>query len=285
MKESIKIIVLILVTLITLCLIGLGIYFYRSSFLKEPDGLSIDNESTFKAIVVKVYENSLGVMDIQNTKELYSVSFANDGNIGFKQGQEVLIYFDGMIAQSYPAQIHNVNKIEIIKEKSDIAIPDDVLQYYYNSTKNVTISLTELTKTRVSLTINDKNENPYNYDNIYCINKKNKKAGNNNIDLNQTSKALINATPSYVGESLEAIWEEAPRISNISSEKTLVFEDNPNKNTFVKTFDWSSIYGELESGEYEFVLSAKNFMISNIRFNFEIKENGEIFYYKPILGI
>lgn len=285
MKVSIKIIVLILVTLITLFLIGLGIYFYRSPFVKEPDGLSIDNVSTFKAIVVKVYEKSLGVMDIQNTKELYSVSFANDGNIGFKQGQEVLIYFDGMIAQSYPAQIHNVNKIEIIKEKSDVAIPDDVLQYYYNSTKNVTISLTELTKTRVSLTINDTNENPYNYDNIYCINKKNKKAENNNVDLNQISKAPINATPSYVGGSLEVIWEEAPRISNISSEKTLVFEDNSNKNTFIKSFDWSSIYGELESGEYEFVLSAKNFMISNIRFNFEIKENGEIFYYKPTLGI
>lgn len=88
-----------------------------------------EKQSTKKAVVVKVYDKTLLVLGIEREKSLYDVSFSEEGNIGFKPGQEVLIYFDGVVMTSYPGQISNVSKIEITKEQSDIEIPDDVLEY------------------------------------------------------------------------------------------------------------------------------------------------------------
>lgn len=126
--------------------------------------------ATERAVVMKVNKNSLSVMDLNGS--LYSVSFADEGNIGFKEGQEVLIYFDGMIAESYPAQIYNVGKIKIVKEKSDVSIPENVLRYYYCSRDNVKVSVSELTSKEISLTIKDTNEYQYGYSNDYTIYKK-----------------------------------------------------------------------------------------------------------------
>lgn len=57
-----------------------------------------------RAVIVKVYDKSLGVMGIQGENKLYNIGFADEGNIGFKQGQEILIYSDGIILESYPAR-------------------------------------------------------------------------------------------------------------------------------------------------------------------------------------
>ena len=72
------------------------------------------------AVIVKVNEDSLDVMGIEDSNDLLTVSFAEEGNIGFKQGQEILIYFNGKIEDR---KIENTGNIEIIKEKSDIEIP------------------------------------------------------------------------------------------------------------------------------------------------------------------
>ena len=82
-----------------------------------------------KAVVIRVYENSLLAMGIEGISEgIFIVGFANEGNIGFKQGQEILIYYNGTIMTSYPAQLGKVEKIEIIKEKSDVEIPEKYLK-------------------------------------------------------------------------------------------------------------------------------------------------------------
>lgn len=111
-------------------------------------------------------------MGIQNVTGLFSVGFTDEGNIGFKQGQEVLIYFDGMVLETYPAQLGNVGKIKIIKEKSDITIPDNVLRFYYSSRDNINVTVSELTNNGISFTITDTNELPYSYSNEYVIYKK-----------------------------------------------------------------------------------------------------------------
>ena len=98
-------------------------------------------KETKSAIVVKVNEKCLSVMGIENTSDLFTVSYANENNIEFKQGQEILIYFDGMVLSSFPGQIHNVGKIEIVKEESDVSIPDNVLRFYYSSRNNVNVSV------------------------------------------------------------------------------------------------------------------------------------------------
>ncbi len=162
------IIILILLVIIT---------FFRINYLKK-DKLKVEEENgdsnmiaTMKAVIVKVYDKSLIVIDYDD-KELLNVSFTKEGNIGFKQGQEILVHFDGMVYTTYPGQISNVGKIEIIKEKSGIKIPEDALRYCYSSKDNVKVSVNELTSRGITLEIVDTNQLPYNYSHSYSINKK-----------------------------------------------------------------------------------------------------------------
>lgn len=127
-------------------------------------------KAIMKAVVVKVSENHLMVLDLEDEFGLISVGF--DENIGFKQGQEIAISFDGMLITTYPGQLGNVEKIEIIKEKSEKKIPDEILRYCYSSYNNVKVTITELTSTGIALTIEDSNELPYEYSHSYIINQK-----------------------------------------------------------------------------------------------------------------
>lgn len=140
---------------------------YREKF-EENDNM----RATIKAVVVKVNKNYLLAMGIENGTELYSIGLNNIENAEFKNGQEILIYFDGTVMTTYPAQLGNVGKIEIIKEKSDIQIPDNIIRYCYNSKDKVNVTISELTNSGITLTITDENELPYNYSHNYKINKK-----------------------------------------------------------------------------------------------------------------
>lgn len=159
-KGKRKIIIVILILIILICVIGLILLFLTSNNMI----------ATKKAIVVRVYERYLYAYGFDNN--LYSVSYSNDGDIGFKQGQEILIYFDGMMLTTYPEQISKVGKIKILKEKSDTQIPDNILRYCYSSINNVSVSVTEFTRSEISFTITDTNEIRYGYPNDYTIYKK-----------------------------------------------------------------------------------------------------------------
>ena len=125
--------------------------------------------ATLKAVVVKVNDNNFLAMGIENGNDLYSIGL---DNIELKKGQEILIYFNGDIMESYPAQLGDVGKIEIVKDKSDIPIPDEILRFCYSSKDNVTITISELSNTGITLNIKDINELPCNYSHSYIINKK-----------------------------------------------------------------------------------------------------------------
>lgn len=149
----------------------------RVNYLRKEES-SVENElqdknmmATMKAVVVGVYDNSLMVVDCED-KELIDVGFAKEGNIGFKQGQEIVVYFDGLINLTYPGQINRVGKIEIIKDKSTIEIPKEALRYCYSSRENVEVSVNELTNNSIALDITDTNEIPYNYSHSYSITQK-----------------------------------------------------------------------------------------------------------------
>lgn len=143
---------------------------YREKYGEQTEDYNM--KSQIKVVVVKVNEHNLLVMEKEGTTALYSIGLKNKENIEFKQGQELLIYFNGMVMETYPAQLGDIGKIEIVKEKSDIEIPDNILRYCYSSKGNVTVSISELTATGISLTITDKNELQYNYSNTYTIYKK-----------------------------------------------------------------------------------------------------------------
>ena len=99
--------------------------------------MAINDSTSIKAVIVKVNKNSLIVMQTEKDEGLINVSFSKEGNIGFKERQEILIDFDGFITLSYPASIYNVKKIKILNEKSNISIPEKHLKYCFSSKNNV----------------------------------------------------------------------------------------------------------------------------------------------------
>lgn len=198
-----------------------GIYEISEEEYKIMDKLARStingSESVIDAVVVKVYEKSIMVMDLED-KSLTDVSCVKTGNIGFKQGQEVSIYFDGFIEQSYPAGISGVNKIEITKEKTDVQIPENILRICYSSRNNVKLKIDEFTKNGIAFTLTDLNKIKYTYSDYYKITKKNEE---------------------------KRIWEESERNSDIMRESTKVLDTKINESTFSKKFDWTNFYGTL----------------------------------------
>lgn len=133
--------------------------------------MSNNMNATIEAVVVKVNENNLLAMGIENGNELYSIGLTKFKNIEFQKGQKILIYFNGDVMESYPAQLGNIGNIEIIEEKSNIDIPDYILRYCYSSYDNIQVTINELTNKGITLSITDTNELPYNYAHSYKINK------------------------------------------------------------------------------------------------------------------
>ena len=81
-----------------------------------------------------------------------------------------------------------------------------------------------------------------------------------------------------LGTGLEYIWEEAPKVGNIPSENTGLYTVDNTENIIKKKYNWTNLYGKLEEGEYEFILSASHFAIT---IKFTINKNGEISYNNP----
>ena len=227
-------------------------------------------KSTVKGIVIKPYENG-GVFIVRingnSAGSMISVSSPKQKSETLKLGQEILIYFDGSIAESYPEQIHNVGKIEILKEKTDIEIPTSALRYSYSSYNNVSIAIKDFSKTGLTMEITDTNKYPYEYSKNYVVMKKNKEAENNNPNT-----------------TIVPLWEEVEKISNASSEETVVITTDKDENKTTITCNWGNMYDELSEGEYTFQLLPVDSFFS-IKISFNIEENGKLSYKEPSVGI
>ncbi len=232
--------------------IGQGLFGFEEEY-REKYGEENDNmRATIKAVVVKVNENNLLAMGIENGTELYSIGIKNTEDIEFKKGQEILIYFNGDVMETYPAQLGNIGKIEILKEQSDVQIPDDILRFCYNSKDNVTITISELSNSGITLNITDTNELPYNYAHSYIINKKVKNENYTGVG-EQIGENTNNSTAGYTGTGTEYIWKELDKVSDISSEsteETLIY-NLPNMKEGEdyliegRKFNWTKLYGTL----------------------------------------
>lgn len=254
MKKGIKILLVIIGIAIVLGLIFFAVNYNRVQNSEELKSAENDNmKATIKAVVVKVNENNILAMGIENGTELYSIGIKNIENVEFKKGQEILIYFNGDVMDTYPAQLGSIGKIEILKEQSDVQIPDDILRFCYNSKDNVTITISELSNSGITLNIVDKNELPYNYAHSYIINKKVKNENYTGVG-EQIGENTKNSTSGYTGTGTEYIWKELDKISDISSEST---EDTLTYNLpYIKEgedyylidgrkFNWTKLYGTL----------------------------------------
>ena len=233
MKKSEKILIIVLIVLVLLFLAFRIFQVYGKNFIAKID-----------AVVMQVRENGLLVMNIED-KSLASVGFTDKGNIGFKEGQEIAIYFDGMVALTYPAQLGEAGKIKITKEKSEVEIPEDVLRYLNSSINKVEATVNKLTKTGISFTLKDPNEYSYEYQNTYTISKKVIKENKvEDVNQEQANKDATNyVSPSYTPKYI-TVQEDLPKKTEINSETTGKFE-KIDEYTTQKTYDWSELYGEL----------------------------------------
>ena len=116
------------------------IYDVKSIRIVEPDQETIKNlenrnmMAIKEAVIAGVNEDSLYVVDSENKDLLYEVSFAKEGNIGFKQGQKIKIYFNGNETGSNingVLAIQNVGKIEIADDENEQLISNDILKKFY----------------------------------------------------------------------------------------------------------------------------------------------------------
>ena len=80
---------------------------------REPNFSGTVTEVHDKYVLVAVDEES----DAFKSSDLISVSLATklkDSMTSFKTGDKIKVFYDGMIAETYPAQVHNVYAIILI---------------------------------------------------------------------------------------------------------------------------------------------------------------------------
>lgn len=260
------------------------------------ENIETEKNVTKKLIVVKVEEKALKTMDYN--EDLTIVSVENGDTSKFKQGQEILVYYDGIVITTYPGRIY-ADKIEILKEESDIEIPIEVLRYYNYSQDNISVKVEEISNTGIVFNITDLNEIPLDYGNNYeySILKKNveNETYNQNLGIDYNAITPGVTTETYTTTSsyspdpnrLKQVWEELELIGN-ENYKNCDWEITSEEGiTLIGKSDWTNLYGELNEGEYEFRVRRKPsendsfFKVINI--NFIVDENGNVTYEVPDL--
>lgn len=127
---------------------------------------------TMKAVIFKVMNtdnsNYLYAMTTEGEPWVYEVKTDLNSYVNCKTGQEVQLYSEhnasipSIDILEYPTYIH-AKKIEILKEESEIEVPDSILHNYYKDWDNIDVKINEINTSKISFTINDSNENPYDY--------------------------------------------------------------------------------------------------------------------------
>lgn len=261
----------IIAIIVLLMIIIIGKVLYNKM---QPENMRVK----MKAVVVKVNENSMTVIRVNSNRDLMNIGFTDEGNVGYKQGQEILIYYDGLIDSMYPGHIGNPGKIKIIKEESNIEIPEKALRYCYSSMNNVFVQVSELTNKEIILKFTDTNKLKFVFANSYKIKKEEKNPYYTGTGY-KIGEDTENSTATYVGAGSEYIDKELNKISNISSENTQ--ETITVSNSCIeKKFNFESLYGKLDSGRYTFILADAEDSIGVV-VKFSIDENGEISYDEP----
>ena len=275
MKRGLKGLIIVLVILVVVAVAILLVKHFTTNEVNNEltgNSISYDNAdaiATMDVVIVRVDDTYLEVINKDDPNDVMRANIPDDDTNEYKQNQEVRVYYNGMINEMYPGSFDKVSKIEILKDNSDVTIPEKALKLFYSSRNNVSVSNINVTQTGISFEIKDTNEYKYEYTNTYTLFKKNPEAE----QVKAPSMPIVtgNTTSSYEGSGIP-LWEEASKVSDVNSEDTVTSE-NIAEDTVRKICDWTNIYGKLESGEYDFSLTVEGFYI---RIKFTVNENGEI---------
>lgn len=239
-----------------------------------------ENEETITRdfIIVEVHKNSLMVIEKENPEEILNVSFSFEENNVFKKNQEIRVYWDGTILTMWPGIINNVEKVEILKDESNIEIPDSVLRYFYSSIDNINIEIEEFDLNKIVLSITDNNVYAYEYFNDYTIYKKEKNENYTGVGQFIGEKTET-STQAYIPPAPEYFWNEV-EASEISKDDTIKSVKNSSSEMLDEKIEinWENLYGNLEEGEYYLSILNSSFCI---RVNFAVNENNELTYSEP----
>lgn len=275
MKRGLKVLIIVLVILVVVAVAILLVKHFTTNEVNNEltgNSISYDNAdaiATMDVVIVRVDDTYLEVINKDDPNDVMRANIPDDDTNEYKQNQEVRVYYNGMINEMYPGSFDKVSKIEILKDNSDVTIPEKALKLFYSSRNNVSVSNINVTQTGISFEIKDTNEYKYEYTNTYTLFKKNPEAE----QVKAPSMPIVtgNTTSSYEGSGIP-LWKEASKVSDVNSEDTVTSE-NIAEDTVRKICDWTNIYGKLESGEYDFSLTVEGFYI---RIKFTVNENGEI---------
>ena len=275
MKRGLKVLIIVLVILVVVAVAILLVKHFTTNEVNNEltgNSISYDNAdaiATMDVVIVRVDDTYLEVINKDDPNDVMRANIPDDDTNEYKQNQEVRVYYNGMINEMYPGSFDKVSKIEILKDHSDVTIPEKALKLFYSSRNNVSVSNINVTQTVISFEIKYTNEYKYEYTNTYTLFKKNPEAE----QVKAPSMPIVtgNTTSSYEGSGIP-LWEEASKVSDVNSEDTVTSE-NIAEDTVRKICDWTNIYGKLESGEYDFSLTVEGFYI---RIKFTVNENGEI---------
>ena len=239
------------------------------------------------AIVAVVDDDYLCVVDSQNQNLLYNVYYPEEGNRDFEIGQEIKIYFNGKSISSGRngiAELRNVGKIEIIDNANQL-ISDEILKKFNTTYDNVEVSIENLTNTELIFTITDNNDIKYEFASKFYLSKNIAEKTDKNLIENDDGSIII--LP-YDGDKWQLIYETPNDMENVAATETI------DENSTRWTFDWSKVYGSLESGEYRFVMGdacdEPNSFLTNgydkeiISVKFTIDDNGQVIDYEVNKG-
>ena len=263
MKKEIPLksyIIIIAITTVIL-LIFLLIYIYitkqTSEIILNTQDISEDlldfvsYEGTFKAkgVVVRPEEKTLTIMPIVSNKEYSNCElfyYENNNELNLNQGQEVIVTFhynqSASELHTYEAIIEN---IEIIKEKSDIEIPNDIFVKAYSTKNNISITVdtNKSNNQKIEFTITDTNKLKYNYSTMqYYICKYTPPPEKTEIIYNESGASIAGYDP----------WPILQKINDIPSTSNYQLNQNGQLNV---TIDWTKLYGTLPEGEYKLTFS------------------------------
>lgn len=239
------------------------------------------------AIVAVVDDDYLCVVDSQDQNLLYNVYYPEEGSRDFEIGQEIKIYFNGKSISSGRngiAELRNVGKIEIIDNANQL-ISDEILKRFNTTYDNVEVSIENLTNTELIFTITDNNDIKYEFASKFYLSKNIAEKTDKNLIENDDGSIII--LP-YDGDKWQLIYETPNDMENVAATETI------DENSTRWTFDWSKVYGSLESGEYRFVMGdacdEPNSFLTNgydkeiISVKFTIDDNGQVIDYEVNKG-
>ena len=143
MKRGLKVLIIVLVILVVVAVAILLVKHFTTNEVNNEltgNSISYDNAdaiATMDVVIVRVDDTYLEVINKDDPNDVMRANIPDDDTNEYKQNQEVRVYYNGMINEMYPGSFDKVSKIEILKDNSDVTIPEKALKIFYRSRNNV----------------------------------------------------------------------------------------------------------------------------------------------------